>query len=80
MDPIVVAAAILTTLLDLEPERAPSGVLFAGLNSRGCSHHVYVNVLATLVNHKMVEPGFQLYLTDLGREKARAVDEAVSGA
>lgn len=78
MDPIVCAAAILTTLLDMEPESVPSGILYAGLNSKGCSHHVYTNVLGTLVHHKMVNAGFQLSLTDFGREKARECDKAVS--
>lgn len=78
MDPVVCAAAILTTLLDVEPDSAPSGVVFSALNSRGCSHHVYSNVLGALVHHGMVNPGFQLSLTDFGREKAKECDALIS--
>ena len=78
MDPVVCAAAILTTLLDVEPDTAPSGVVFSALNGRGCSHHVYSNVLGALVNHGLVNPGFELSLTDKGRETAKECNALIS--
>lgn len=76
MDPIIMAAAILTTIMD--SESAPSGILYAGLMSRGASFDDYTSVLGALKEAGFVtESNNVLTLTAEGLAKAKEIDALV---
>jgi len=69
MDPVVLISAILTTLLDVDPEPAPASSIYMAL---GCDHSLYESVsLSLATNGLVVKTSTTLALTDLGREKAK---------
>jgi hypothetical protein len=77
MEPIVLIALILSTIRDVHPEPAPSGVIYSGLMAHGVTFDEYMAALAACERTELVaNANHSLTLLPLGIEKANLLIEA----